>query len=214
MIIISHRGYWKDVIEKNQVNAFERSFQLGFGTETDVRDFNGNLVISHDIADDKALNFDDFLKIYNGKKTSGKLPLALNIKSDGLQKKIKESLELNHIHDYFVFDMSVPDTLGYQHHNLNYFVRYSEFENINTLYNQASGVWLDGFKEDLVNEELVKKFIADDKKVCIVSSELHKRPYKEMWASLRNYEKCLFESDNLILCTDLPEDAMEFFYGK
>lgn len=35
MIILSHRGYWKETHEKNLPIAFERSFSLGFGTETD-----------------------------------------------------------------------------------------------------------------------------------------------------------------------------------
>ena len=49
MEILSHRGYWKTVTEKNTIIAFKRSFNLGFGTETDIRDLNGNLVISHDM---------------------------------------------------------------------------------------------------------------------------------------------------------------------
>ncbi len=38
MIILSHRGYWKEVSEKNKPIAFERSFSLGLGTETYIRD--------------------------------------------------------------------------------------------------------------------------------------------------------------------------------
>lgn len=56
MIVLSHRGYWKNSLEKNKFVAFERSFSMGFGTETDIRDFNGELVISHDIADKDCIN--------------------------------------------------------------------------------------------------------------------------------------------------------------
>ena len=49
MKILSHRGFWREVAEKNKLVAFDYSFSLGFGTETDVRDFGGELVISHDI---------------------------------------------------------------------------------------------------------------------------------------------------------------------
>ena len=38
MQVISHRGYWKAASEKNTQTAFKRSFSLGYGTETDVRD--------------------------------------------------------------------------------------------------------------------------------------------------------------------------------
>ena len=37
LIILSHRGYWLQTEEKNSRKAFERSFFMGFGTETDIR---------------------------------------------------------------------------------------------------------------------------------------------------------------------------------
>jgi hypothetical protein len=82
MHIISHRGYWINKIEKNTNVSFERSFRLGFGTETDIRDYNGNLVISHDIPTGSSISIDEFFNIYNRQSNS---ILALNIKSDGLQ---------------------------------------------------------------------------------------------------------------------------------
>jgi glycerophosphoryl diester phosphodiesterase len=48
MQIISHRGYWKNSAEKNSPTALERSFSMGFGTETDFRDHLGDLVVAHD----------------------------------------------------------------------------------------------------------------------------------------------------------------------
>ena len=62
MEILSHRGYWKNEGEKNTKIAFERSFQLGFGTETDIRDYKGELVISHDIADSSCMKLEAFQK--------------------------------------------------------------------------------------------------------------------------------------------------------
>ncbi len=55
MQVISHRGYWKSAAEKNTTTAFARSFALGYGTETDVRDLNGELVISHDMPTQPAM---------------------------------------------------------------------------------------------------------------------------------------------------------------
>ena len=63
MIIISHRGYWKCVDEKNTEIAFSRSFELDFGTETDVRDCLGKLVISHDMPDGSEIHFEEFLSL-------------------------------------------------------------------------------------------------------------------------------------------------------
>jgi hypothetical protein len=41
MQILSHRGYWQHPSEKNTEAAFRRSFLLGYGTETDIRDRDG-----------------------------------------------------------------------------------------------------------------------------------------------------------------------------
>ena len=53
--IIAHRGFWLEKSEQNSLKAFKKAFENGFGVETDVRDFNGELVISHDIATKNAL---------------------------------------------------------------------------------------------------------------------------------------------------------------
>ena len=51
MRILSHRGYWNDKIEKNSLLALKTALEKGYGFESDVRDYMGNLVISHNIAD-------------------------------------------------------------------------------------------------------------------------------------------------------------------
>ena len=212
MIVISHRGYWKSLHEKNTEAAFIRSFQLDLGTETDLRDFNGEIVISHDIPDASCMTFQHMLELYKMHTTSNP-PLALNVKADGLQKKVKDILELMGITNYFFFDMALPDSLAYYQHDLKAFVRYSEFECLNSLYEMSEGVWLDGFKKDLVEEDLLNKILSDGKKVCIVSPELHKRNHIESWEKYKKFDDKLLSSSNLIICTDYPEECMEFFNG-
>lgn len=214
MIIISHRGYWKTATEKNTIEAFSRSFSLGFGTETDIRDYHGELVISHDIADESCITFDNFINIYLNESKGTLQPLALNVKSDGLQSKIKDKLSQFSIENYFLFDMSIPDTLGYLDQGLNTFVRYSEYEPLTALLEQSQGVWLDGFSNNLVNADLLELVLGQGKKVCIVSPELHKRGHLEVWQQYKTLPERLIQNNNLILCTDLPENALEFFNDK
>lgn len=208
MIILSHRGYWKEVPEKNLPIAFERSFSLGFGTETDIRDYKGELVISHDIADEKCISVKEMFEIYN--KYDNSLLLALNIKADGLQVKLKELLEEYKITNYFVFDMSVPDGLGYLKQNIKAFTRESEYEKIPSFYEEACGIWLDEFQGHWITKEVIEKHIKNNKQICIVSPDLHKREYKKEWQHYKEIEKEL-EIKNLMICTDYPEEAKEFF---
>lgn len=208
MIVLSHRGLWLDVSEKNKSIAFERSFSQGFGTETDVRDYKGELVISHDIADKDSISIKDFFKKYN--KYAKTLPLALNIKSDGLQSKLKILLKEYNITNYFVFDMSVPDGLLYLKSAINSFTRESEYEKEPSFYDEAQGIWLDEFKSHWIDKDIIALHIKNKKKICIVSPDLHKREYKLEWEHYKQIEHKLGIS-NLMICTDFPEEAKEFF---
>ena len=206
MNIISHRGYWLESAEKNITLSFERSFRLGFGTETDIRDYNGELVISHDIPTASSITIDDFFKLYNSQSNS---LLALNIKSDGLQSLLKNKLEEFNIKNYFVFDMSVPDTTAYIKNGIKFFSRQSEYEKEPIFYNQAEGVWLDSFNEQWFDLDLILKHIDNGKKVAIVSSELHGRDHIGLWKFIMDNN--LVEKNELILCTDFPELAFKYF---
>lgn len=208
MIILSHRGYWKTAEEKNTLKAFERSFSMGFGTETDIRDYEGELVISHDIADEKSIKLEDFFRIYNDFNKS--LPLALNIKADGLQLKLKSLLVEYNIENYFVFDMSVPDGLLYLKHDQKAFTRESEYEIMPSFYDLAGGVWMDEIHSHWINTTVLQKHISTGKKVCIVSPDLHNREYGSEWQDYKTIEKELGCND-IMICTDYPEEARRFF---
>lgn len=208
MKILSHRGYWKRVYEKNQAISFERSFSLGFGTETDIRDYMGELVISHDIADEKCITVREMFEIYN--KYNNSIPLALNIKADGLQLKLRELLKEYKIEKYFVFDMSVPDGLQYIKQNIKVFTRESEYEKIPSFYGESCGIWLDEFQGHWIGKKTIQKHVESNKQICIVSPDLHKRDYKKEWQDYQTIEKDLGIT-NLMICTDYPEEAKEFF---
>ena len=205
MQIISHRGYWHKPEDKNTLIAFINTTQCLFGTETDIRDFNSELVISHDIPNSDSLKFDTVLEIF---KESGLL-LALNIKADGLQKLLQQKLETANFSNYFVFDMSIPDTKQYLKLGFNVFCRQSEYEKNIPFYNEIKGVWLDSFEEIWYDKSLINQHLLLNKKVCIVSAELHNRSHLRHWEILKSWN--LNNLGDTILCTDFPELAFEYF---
>jgi len=208
MQIISHRGYWKKVDEKNTAIAFERSFALGFGTETDFRDRAGELVIAHDLPTAQSGTAEDFFRLLARHDPS--LPLAINIKADGLQSLLKQALRRHGVENYFLFDMSVPDALYSLKVGLRVFTRHSDVERHPAFYEQAAGVWIDAlFRDDWMAPTTVSDHLQAGKHVCLVSPELHKRPHLAFWNKLRATPA--FSDPHLTLCTDLPEDAKRFF---
>jgi len=208
VIVLSHRGYWREPSEKNTQVAFERSFALGFGTETDIRDRDGQLVISHDMPDSNSMPLEFFFEIYKKHKTP--LPLALNIKADGLQLELKRLLAQYQIDSYFVFDMAVPDGLLYARNQMHTYTRHSEYEKEPPYYEQAEGVWLDEFSSHWLTDEVIEHHLSKGKSVCIVSPELHKRDNTLEWRHYRELETTIGK-DKIMLCTDFPEQAREFF---
>ena len=213
MQIISHRGLWKANDEKNKLSALKRSFDFGFGTETDIRDLNGELIISHDMPNINTkdlVKLEDFFKAY--KNIDNELLLALNIKSDELQEDIDLLLKKHNIKNYFLFDMSIPDSIKYLNKGLNVFFRQSEYENEVPLYNKIKGIWLDCFNSIWYDKELIERHLMNGKKLCLVSEELHNRPHRNLWELIKYWK--LNRSNNVILCTDYPELANEFFENE
>lgn len=206
MIIISHRGYWLERSERNQHIAFERSFQLDFGTETDLRDAGGEIVISHDVPVGGELAFKRVLEIYR-EYSDGSLPLALNVKADGLANLIKKELDSMPGLDAFMFDMAVPDMRSYFEVGIPVFTRMSEVEREPVWLDRSAGVWLDSFGPTWFDSGVIGELLATGKRVCVVSSELHQREPQDLWAMLATHAA----APNLLLCTDRPEHARDFF---
>lgn len=205
MIILSHRGYWRTAAEKNTSAAFERSFSLGFGTETDLRDCSRQLVIAHDPPGPDALPAAAFLAMHARWAQKQRLPLALNVKADGLQDLLLGVVGSAMPADAFVFDMSIPDTLHWLRRGVPVFVRHSDVEPEPVLYAPAAGVWLDAFHDDWWDAAVVQRHLDAGKRVCVVSPELHRREPRRAWDRLA----ALSSAPGLMLCTDEPELAME-----
>ena len=100
----------------------------------------------------------------------------------------------------------------YVEKGITVFTRQSEFEKEPVLYESSAGVWIDGF-EDLgwISETLLKSHIENGKRVCIVSPELHGKPHLEFWKKLNGMN---LDFSQVLLCTDIPDEAKAFFGGR
>ncbi|QQM30627.1 phosphodiesterase [Martelella lutilitoris] len=205
MEILSHRGLWETAAEKNTEAAFRRSFDRGFGTETDLRDHNGEIVIAHDMAQGGEMPFSAFLEIMDGRN----LTLALNIKADGLGAEIKAILEDFGHSNYFVFDMSLPDLVRQIEDGLTVFTGLSDLQPHPPLLESSHGVWLDCFRSDWFGPGLIDALIAQKKRVCVVSADLHRRDVGIQWPIIKSAQS--LNSEALLLCTDMPEKAKDAF---
>jgi hypothetical protein len=147
-----------------------------------------------------------FFRLYTEYHTNA--CLALNIKADGLQDVMKHLLDAYDITNYFVFDMSVCDTMGYIEHKFKLISRVSEYEHELPFLSKSSGIWYDMFHTNTFNEQEIISYLSQKKELCIVSPELHNRKHLTSW---EQYEK--IKGYSLMLCTDRPMEANSYFNG-
>lgn len=207
MQILAHRGYWNKEIPANSEQALYAALSHGYGFESDLRDYQKRLVISHNMADRDSPRADRIFSALELQKN--RFCFAINIKADGLIDALQDLLLRYHITNYFTFDMSLPQMIEYREAGLTYFSRQSEYEERPHLYEDAAGVWIDAFVEEgWITPKLVEQHLSARKRVCLVSPDLHRRPYLAFWSKLRD---CFPNTDMLMLCTDHPDEARRYF---
>ena len=203
MKYLAHRGLWNQQEEKNSTRSFIKAIEKGFGIETDIRDYLGKLVVSHDIPTESSLPLDvSLFKTINGL-------IAWNIKSDGLIPLIKSAFEESLLSKSVFFDMSIPETIQFRKHDLPYLVRLSEYETINQLSDSAVGIWIDSFHKLWFDLPLLTRILELGKTIVFVSFELHHRDHENLWKFIKNHG--LHLNENIYLCTDIPLQAKEYF---
>lgn len=211
MQILAHRGFWKVASEKNTYESIRKAFEYEFGIETDIRDYQGKLVISHNVADGSCMEAEDMFKCY--KELGCCAQLALNVKADGIQPLLAPLLQKYQIQNYFLFDMSIPELVVNEREQLKYYTRHSDIERECVMYDKACGVWLDCFYDrSWLSETIIEKHVSSRKRMCIVSPELHGYEYMAVWEMIKKngYHK----NDQISLCTDKPEEARRYFYEQ
>lgn len=206
MDIIAHRGLCHAGDLPNSKGALLAALKQGFGIETDIRDYCGDVIISHDPhVSGEVLRLSEFFHYYNSFGSSAKL--ALNVKSSGIGLALKSLLDEFRIKNYFVFDMALPDALFYIKIGLNVYDRVSEIEPAVLDKVATTGLWIDQFWDNWYPVGQQDNY--KERPRCVVSPELHKRKdYLTYWAKLKSFKT----DSELSLCTDYPVEARNFFY--
>lgn len=143
-----------------------------FGIEVDVSTSLNKLVLKHDpfISGD---SFKKFLNFYRHKF------LIVNVKTEGIEKKILNYLVKFKINNFFFLDSSFPFIYKLSKKLTKKFaLRVSDFESIETAYkmkNKVEWIWIDCFKNYDISVKKIKNLQNLKFKLCLVSPDLHKR---------------------------------------
>jgi hypothetical protein len=207
MKIICHRGYWKKKSEQNQLEACLKAASLFDGLEIDLKNKDGEIVLSHDPLSKKQTytNLEEILK------KSPDTFFAFNIKEDGLSHSLKKLITKYKITKYTCFDLSRPEFLKYQDSKLKVYHRFGD-QDLLPPPSKCEGIVLDVFKQKNFNRVLNKLKLSPTIPLFIISPELHGENHTNVWKTLR-----LFENSHkipLYLCTDLFHEATVFFKDR
>jgi glycerophosphoryl diester phosphodiesterase len=192
--ILAHRGRWDNEVGPNSATSIRAALQNGFGVETDIRDLDGKIVISHDPC--LGANYESFLGYLNSESR-----FAINIKSDGLLGQLRNYREQIEQSDSFVFDCSFPELLKYKQAGIAHAIRMSEFER--EIPWKPNFLWLDAFESDWWLEDVTVLRQIESTPTIVVSPELHKRDKNRVWERVLELHASGLD---ISLCTDLPDE--------
>lgn len=210
MKIIAHRGKWTSPDQQNSLASLEHAFQAGYGVETDLRSFQGNVYISHDAVNSPQglVSFEEFMALA---ERYPERMCFLNIKEDGLCRILEPYRQTLLAPRFVFFDMSVPQLIQFSRHYrpFNLATRQSEFETVPSAPELVEWIWADCFTRDWSQREMTQTLGQSNKQICFVSPELHGRGNNGFRHSLRSALTATYNT--VAVCTDEPDRYAEEF---
>lgn len=163
MILISHR--------RNTLEELEAT-PTRYGVEVDIRSHGERLIIHHDPFVEGA-DFLDWIAAYRHG------PLILNVKEEGLERRLLEIMAARGIEDFFFLDQSFPFLIRTSRAGeRRCAARVSEFEHVETaltLAGMIDWIWVDCFTRFPLDRGGYDRLKAAGFKLCLVSPELQGR---------------------------------------
>jgi hypothetical protein len=164
----------------HRVNTIEglRATPREFGVEMDLHAYGDRLVVHHDAMTD-ALDFDRWLDAY------AHAFVILNIKEEGIEARVRETVLARGIERFVLLDLSVPALVKMvRTGERRVAVRVSKYEAVAgalALRGLAEWIWLDVFEPELpVSAAEYRALQAAGFRICLVSPELHGRDVSEI----------------------------------
>lgn len=144
----------------------------GYGVEVDLRSHGDRLIMHHDAFAEG----EDFLP-WIAQYRHG--TLILNVKEEGLERRLLEVMARHHIEDFFFLDQSFPFLVKTANAGeRRCAVRVSEFEHIGSalsLAGRIDWVWVDCFTRFPLSGDEARRLKTAGFKLCLVSPELQQR---------------------------------------
>lgn len=170
-LLIYHRvNYLSEQIANQIFNAGADGAPPADGIEFDLRSCGQNIIVTHDPFTPGQL-FSEFLSFLPKDRF-----YVVNIKCEGIEKKVISMLEEKGIQNFFLLDVGMPMIIRLAKEGERRFaVRISEFEAVETaecVKGMVEWIWLDCFSKLPLTQAVAEKLHSWGYKICLVSPEL------------------------------------------
>jgi len=172
MLVIKHRV--------NTINQLKKT-PINYGVEIDLRSENKKIYLHHDPFK-KGVLFSKWVKYFKHNS------IVLNVKEEGLEKKILKILNKANIKKNFFFHDQTFSTMLKNMKKMSVSIRFSEFEDIknkNLIFKDIKWLWVDYFSKFPLNKKFYDYLKKENVKICLVSPELVKKKYSSKITSLK-----------------------------
>ena len=196
MLIIHHR--------RNSIELLKQTESI-FGVEIDIRSWKDKLIINHEPFKE-GIELDQWLQFYKHKI------LVLNIKEEGIEKRVISLMREFEISNFFFLDQSLPlliSTLKSGESRSS--IRVSNYESIeNALFfkDVIDWVWIDIFESIPLKKKDFLIFKRFGFKICLVSPELQNHAE----SMLKIIQDFLIKENIYVdaVCTKYPEKWINY----
>jgi hypothetical protein len=157
-------------IVQHRVNSLTqlKNTPAQYGVELDIRDKYDQLIVTHD-AFSNGDDWENYLEGYHHEL------MIANVKTEGIEKKIIQDLQIRNIQNYFLLDVSLPFLVKLSNDGFKHMaIRFSEYEPIELaakFAGKVNWVWVDCFTQLPLNGDNYN-FLKNNFQICIVSPEL------------------------------------------
>ncbi len=178
------------------------------GVEIDLRSEKKKIYLHHNPFK-KGIMFERWIKFFDHKL------VVLNVKEEGLEKKIIKILKKKKISNFFFHDQTFS-TLIKNMYVTNVSIRVSEFEDLKRkkfLFRKIKWLWVDNFTKIDLNQKLFNLCKKNKIKICIVSPELVKKNrVKEIYQTFKRLSMLKIRPD--AICTNKPNVWRKMYNEK
>jgi hypothetical protein len=193
---------------KHRINTIEELLETprNYGVEIDIRSWGQELIVTHDPFVFTDLTLSSYLQNYdhNG--------IILNVKEEGLEEKVLETLSSFDVSNFFFLDQTIPYMLKLldtgENRTCHKLSDIESIENLKLIKPKPGWVWVDSWSGEWDHLTQISEVSDMGYQICLCSPDVHRTNFSQELSTLQNLIEDLHLSIDAV-CTKYPENWLK-----